>query len=115
MYVTASGRRIAPEFPDDLSAWPTLRRPVANAQRLESEFQEAGSAHAAANEALQTAIADDRARLADARVKGQKKLPDARGVADARAAVAEAERQRSAADDARQRGAEIVVETLEQH
>lgn len=49
------------------------------------------------------------------RVKGQKKLPDARGVADARASLAEAECQRSAADDARQRGAEIVVETLKQH
>ena len=48
------------------------------ARRLEREFQEASEAHSAAGAALQTAIAEDRARLADAKLKGRKKLPAAR-------------------------------------
>jgi hypothetical protein len=115
LYVTESGRRITPEFPDDLSAWPELAKTVSNAQRLEREFQEAGAAHLATESALEVAVADDRARLAEKRLKGRKKVPEARAVGNAKASLDEAERQRNAADDARRRAAEIVVETLEQH
>ena len=69
----------------------------------------------AAQAALDSAIADDRARLAEARLRGQKKLPDGKNVGVARATLDETERQRSAAEEARRRGAEIVVETLQQH
>jgi hypothetical protein len=69
----------------------------------------------AAQAALDAAIAEDRARLAEAKLKGQKKLPDAMNVGMAKAALEESERQRAAAEDARRRGAEIVVETLQQH
>jgi hypothetical protein len=113
--MTDSGRRVSPEFPDDLSAWPQLAKAVANARRLEREFQEAGTTNLAAQAALDAAIAEDRARLAEAKLKGQKKLPDAMNVGMAKAALEEAERQRDAAEDARRRGAEIVVETLQQH
>jgi hypothetical protein len=102
LYLTASGRSVTPQFPDDLAPWPELADAVENARRLEREYQEA-------------AIADDRARLADARAKGQKKLPDARGVTEAQATLTECERQASAANDARRREAEIAVVTLEQH
>ena len=49
LYMTASGRRVAPEFPDDLSAWPNLAKAVANGQRFEREFQEAADAQLAAD------------------------------------------------------------------
>ncbi len=76
LYMTDSGRPIAPQFPDDLSAWPELARAVANAQRLEREFQEAGAALLAAESALEQSVAADRARLAEARLKGRKKLSE---------------------------------------
>jgi hypothetical protein len=115
LYLTTSGRRVTPEFPDDLRPWPELDEAVATARRLEREFHEASSTCLEAEAKLQAAVAEDRARVADARLAGQKKLPPARGVEAARAACAEAERQRDASDDARRRGAEIVVEKLEQH
>lgn len=64
---------------------------------------------------MQAAVAEDRARLAEARLQGRKKLPAPDGVEAAQATLVETERQRDAADDARRRGAEIAVETLEQH
>lgn len=54
LYLTTSGRRAAPEFPDDLGPWPELAA-VENARRLEREYQEMISAQSAAEAALQTA------------------------------------------------------------
>ena len=62
LYLAAYGRSVTPQFPDDLAPWPELADAVENARRLEREYQEA-------------AIADDRARLADARVKGGSSSP----------------------------------------
>ncbi len=115
LYLTTSGRRVSVDFPPELAAWPELAKVVENARRLERELQEAGTAHLAAQAALDVAIAEDHARLAEAKLKGQKKLPDGKDLGLARAALDEAERQRSAAEEARSRGAEIVVETLQQH
>lgn len=115
LYLTDWGRRVTPEFPDDLSAWPELAEAVGNAQRLEREFREATAARQAAESALENAVGDDRARLAEARLKGRKKPPQAKAVGDAKAALEEAERQQNAVDDARKRGSDIVVETLEHH
>ena len=113
--MTPSGRQVAPGFPDELADWPDLARAVANATRLEREFHEADAGHVAAKSALDGAVAEDRARLAEAKLKGRKRLPDAQGIDAAKAALDEAERQRDAADDARRRAAEIVLETLEEH
>ena len=115
LYLTASGRRVTPEFPDELGPWPELAEAVANARRLEREFHEASQACVAAETKLQAAVAEDRTRLAEARLEGRKKHPQANGVELARTARAEADRQRDAADDARRRGAEVVVEALELH
>jgi hypothetical protein len=115
LYLTTSGRRITPKFPLDLTPWPELSKAVESARRLEREFQESCAAHLAADTALQAAIAQDRERLAEARLQARKKLPDAKGIDAAKAALDEAERQRNAADDARRRAAEIVLETLEEH
>ena len=68
--MTASERRIAPEFPDGIYAWPELAKAVANAQRLEREFQEAAAAQRAMKNVLEKAVADDRARLAEAKLRG---------------------------------------------
>src|SRR5688572_6342264 len=103
-YLTASGRRVTPEFPDELGPWPERAEAVANARRLEREFHEASQACVAAETKLQDAVAEDRARLAEARLEGRKKQPQANGVELARTARAEADRQRDAADDARRRG-----------
>ena len=66
LYLTTSGRRINLEFPADLAAWPELAKVVENARRLEREFQESGTTTLAAKAALDSAVAEDRARLAQA-------------------------------------------------
>jgi hypothetical protein len=117
LYSTSSGRSIVPQFPPEsvLKAWPELLEGIENARRLEREYQEALAAHAAAETALGEAIASDRAELAAARFKGEKKLPAAKHVEAAKAAVEEAVRQRDAADDARRFGGKAVLDAVEQN
>ena len=115
LYTTTSGRSVVPQFPPEsvLKAWPELLEQIDTARRLEREYQEASAAHAAAETALGDAIASDRAELAAARFKGEKKLPAAKRVEAARAAVHEALRQRDAADDARRFGGKAVLDRVE--
>jgi hypothetical protein len=115
LYMTQDGRQIKPEFPADLAAWPELAEAVENARRLEREHTEALAAQSAAETALKDAIAADRGKLAEAKLAGRKQMPKPEGVEQAKAVLEEAERQRNAADDARRRGAQLVLETLETH
>jgi hypothetical protein len=57
----------------------------------------------------------DRAKLAEAKLAGKKQMPEPKDVEAARQTLDECERQRGAADTARRRAAEIVLETLEAH
>ena len=106
-------RYVPPELPVDVSAWPELAEAAENHRRLEREFRECAAAHEAAVAALQQAVADDRAKLAQARLDGAKKLPGADAIEKAEAAVKEAKRQVDAADDARRQAAMVVVEVVE--
>ena len=109
-----SGRFVMPALPDEL-AEPEAETAVDNGKRLEREFQEAFAAHAAAEQALQEAIAEDRAKLAAARLAGTKKLPAPEGIEKAEQALKEAQRQLDAADDARRQAAGELVDLVAEH
>jgi hypothetical protein len=115
LYMSETGRTVKPEFPTDLAPWPELAEAVENARRVERGYQEALAAHSAGEAALKTSIGEDRARLAEAKLKGAKAMPKPDGVQAAKTALEEAERQRNASDDARRRASQIVLETLEAH
>jgi hypothetical protein len=110
-----TGRWASPGLPDDLSPWPELEAAAENSRRLEREHREAQAAHGAAEQALKDAVAEDRAKLTEARLTGKKSLPKPIGVDAAKAALEEAARQRDAADDARQTAAQIVVDVVAKH